>query len=114
MMDAKDDPNTFSPLARAFLWVEDKAKVELLVKAIYVICALLFIADFFYAKHPYFWVEKIPGFYALYGFLMCAALVVCAKAMRKVLMRDEEYYAPRDVESEEYPEDQLERINHDG
>ena len=40
---------------------------------------------------------------------MCAALVVCERAMRIFLKRDEDYYAPKDVESEAYPEDQLSR-----
>ena len=44
---------------------------------------------------------------------MCAALVICAKAMRLVLKRPEDYYAPKDVESEAYPEDQLEKVDHD-
>ncbi len=113
MAHHNDDPSKFSPLARAFLWTDDPKKVKRLVNTIYVLCAVLFFADFFYAKHPYFAMERVPGFYALYGFIMCAALVVCAKVMRLILMRPENYYAPHDVESEDYPEDQLERINHD-
>ena len=37
-------------------------------------------------------IEKIPGFYAFYGFIGCVVLVLLATAMRKVLMRDEDYY----------------------
>jgi len=36
--------------------------------------------------------EALPGFYALFGFVACVVLVLIAKEMRKVLMRDEDYY----------------------
>ena len=35
--------------------------------------------------------------------------VTCAKGMRVFLKRDEDYYAPMDVESEDHPEHDLER-----
>jgi hypothetical protein len=36
--------------------------------------------------------EGFPGFYAIYGFAGCVFLVLVAKQMRKVVMRDEDYY----------------------
>jgi hypothetical protein len=36
--------------------------------------------------------EKIPAFYAIYGFVACVVLVVIAKRMRKVVIRKENYY----------------------
>ena len=108
-----DNSETYPRLGRMFLWVDKKKNVDRFVYGLYATCAALFAADFFYHKHTVFGIEKIPGFYALYGFIMCAALVISAKALRKFLMRSEDYYAPRDTQSEDYPEDQLERINHD-
>jgi hypothetical protein len=32
------------------------------------------------------------GFYAIYGFVACVILVLVAKEMRKLVMRDEDYY----------------------
>jgi hypothetical protein len=32
------------------------------------------------------------GFYALYGFVACVLLVLLAAEMRKLVMRDEDYY----------------------
>jgi len=32
------------------------------------------------------------GFYALYGFVACVLLVLLAKEMRKLVMRNEDYY----------------------
>ena len=36
--------------------------------------------------------EGLPGFYAAYGFVACVLLVLVAKKLRGVLMRDEDYY----------------------
>jgi len=114
MSTDKEDTSTFPALGRALLWVDNKRNVERIVYGLYIICALLFAADFVYQKKVYLPVEKIPGFYAFYGFFMCAALVICAKAMRVILKRPEDYYAPDDVETEDYPEEQLDRIDHNG
>ncbi|MEP3333742.1 hypothetical protein [Sedimentitalea sp.] len=114
-MDNKtpEDPKKFPALGRALLWVEKPGGVEKIVYALYAVCAALFAADFLYHKHTYLAIESFPGFYALYGFFMCAALVVCAKVMRVFLGRSEDYYAPKDVESEPFPEDQLEKVDYD-
>ena len=42
--------------------------------------------------HHGFDFEHWPGFYSLYGFVACVALVIAAKELRKLLMRDETYY----------------------
>lgn len=110
----KEDTSRFPILGRMFLWTDNPKAVNRLVYTIYTVCAALFLADFFYHKHVYFPIENVPGFYALYGFIMCALLVICAKGLRYFLKRDEDYYAPYDVESEAYPEDQLGKVNHDG
>ena len=56
------------------------------------LCAGLFLADFLYAKHPHFEVERWPGFYGLYGFAAYVGLVLAAKRLRRWLRRDEDYY----------------------
>ena len=53
----------------------------------------------FKQKHPSFEEGLFPiegyfGFYSLYGFCACVVLVLVAKEMRKVLMRDEDHYEP--------------------
>ena len=35
---------------------------------------------------------KIPGFFGIYGLVACVALVESAKILRKIVMRDENYY----------------------
>lgn len=66
--------------------------VERLLKGFYAICILLVIADFVVHRHISLSWEKIPAFYALYGFVACVVLVVIANGMRKVIMRKEDYY----------------------
>lgn len=105
----KDNPATYPALGRALLFLDNRRNVDLIVYGLFVLCAGLFLADFFYHKHTYMAVEEFPGFYALYGFFMCAGLVICARGMRIFLKRPEDYYAPKDVESEPYPEEGLGR-----
>ena len=103
----KDDPEKLPLLGRKLLWLDNMKNVERIVYGLYFTCFGLFIADFFYKKKTYMDIEDVPGFYAIYGFAMCALLVICARGMRLFLMRDETYYAPKDVESEEHPEADL-------
>ena len=71
----------------------DKPKnVKHVLRGFYVICIILVIADFVVHRHISLSWEKIPAFYAIYGFVACVVLVIIAKAMRKVVMRKEDYY----------------------
>lgn len=87
--DQTPDENTFFDKPR---------NVDIILKVFYVICALLVIFDFVVHRHIYVSFEEIPAFYAIYGFVACVVLVVLAKLMRKVLMRDETYYDPEESE----------------
>lgn len=79
-------------------WLDEPKNVDKIVYTLYAVCGLLFAVDFLdlagilYHKHPYFDFEKLPGFYGLYGFFGSVGLVLVAKQMRRVLMRDEDYY----------------------
>ena len=50
------------------------------------------LADFVVHRHIDIGWEKLPAFYALYGFVACVMLVLLAKKLRKVVMRKEDYY----------------------
>ncbi len=62
------------------------------LRVFYFICALLVVADFVIHRHVYTDIEKVPTFYAVYGLVSCVALVVLAKVIRKIVIRDEDYY----------------------
>lgn len=71
---------------------DKKENIAKIIKVFYVICALLVVVDFIVHRHIYHDWENIPAFYAIYGFVGCVVLVLVAKLMRKVLMKEEDYY----------------------
>jgi hypothetical protein len=56
------------------------------------ICALLAAADLLYRKHVHYPFESWFAFYGAYGFICCFFLVMAARGLRKLVMRDEDYY----------------------
>lgn len=76
--------------------------VRLVMRVFYVACAIVVVLDIVnliqhlmgahelrHAEHS---LEVVPEFYVLYGFVGVTLLVLVSKAMRKILMRDEDYY----------------------
>ena len=55
---------------------DDPKNVSRLLNGFYVVCVILFVLDFILHRHTYLDWEKIPGFYALYGFGACVLLVL--------------------------------------
>jgi hypothetical protein len=71
---------------------DDPRNVKRAIHALYAVCVISLLADFFverHVDHPWEW---LFGFYSLYGFVACVLLVLIAKELRKVLMRREDYY----------------------
>ena len=66
--------------------------VQRLLVLFYICCGLLVLADFIVHRHSAHPWDKLPSFYALYGFVGCVALVVAAKVLRRWVMRGEDYY----------------------
>ena len=75
-------------------WLDRKGSVDKVYWSVIGVCALLFLADAFYEKHPVFEMEYVFGFYGLFGFVACVGLVLAAKELRKLLKRGEDYYGP--------------------
>lgn len=77
---------------------DDPRNVRRVIYALYTVCGLLLAIDLldlfglFYHKHVHFEFEHWFGFYGFFGFFLSCALVLVAKAMRKPLKRDEDYY----------------------
>jgi len=78
-------------------WLDDPKNIDKIWYGLIAVCVALFFADFFVEKHPYFGIENLPNFYGFYGFAACFFLVLAAVQLRKVLMRDEDYYERRDA-----------------
>jgi len=74
-----------------------RARMRLVVKVCLVVLALLVILDALPAvvdkSHAHTEVEKWPGFWAVFGLVGCAFLIVASKAFGKLgIMREEDYY----------------------
>ena len=87
------------PNEKEHIW-DKPENVARLLNLFYLVCVLLVLLDFAgrvfpglvparEVHHPW---EGFLGFHAFYGFVACWTLVVVAKAMRRVLMRREDYY----------------------
>ncbi len=71
---------------------DKKQNVQRLLFCFYCFLAILFAIDFFIHKHAEFPWEEAPGFFAVYGFVSCVALIFIAKILRKIVKRKEDYY----------------------
>lgn len=77
-------------LTRAFDWCYQRP--TLLFRLLLVLCGGLLLADFMYTKHGHFAFENAIGFFAGYGFFAYCFIVLSAKALRKLIKRNETYY----------------------
>ncbi len=109
----KENPEDFPFLGRMFMWVEKPGSVKILTNSLIAFCVIAVLANFTFSKKGHFGVESVPGFYALYGFVAFTFIIFVAKALRTVIMRDESYYGEKAIDTEEYPPEELEKINHD-
>tara|TARA_B100001559_G_scaffold295827_1_gene278519 strand:+ start:640 stop:915 length:276 start_codon:yes stop_codon:yes gene_type:complete len=74
-------------------WLDNKKNVDKIWYSLVGICVISVLADFFYHKHVSHPVEDlIVGMHGWYSFIVCVFLVLCAKLLRKILMRSEDYY----------------------
>ena len=80
------------PPGEAPRWLDDKKNIDKIWYALCAVCALLVAADFLYHKHAHFPVEEFPGFHAAFGFAFFTLVVLSGAPLRRLLMRDEDYY----------------------
>jgi hypothetical protein len=73
-------------------WLDLPSNVNRLVYWFYGLCGLALVIDPWVTKHGPYSIEHWWGFYGLFGFVACVALVLIAKELRKILMRSEDYY----------------------
>ena len=82
-------------------WLDDPANIKRMIRGFLILCGLLLLAGLFLqfgGNHGEDGHERIFSsegwfiFYPLYGFLAYVALVFISKGLRKILMREEDYY----------------------
>ncbi|MDE0766114.1 MAG: hypothetical protein OSB15_08560 [Amylibacter sp.] len=108
-----ETPNTYPVLGRWMNWVDRPGNDRRIFQILIVICIASFSLEWTYEKHAYFDIESYKGFYAYYGFVMFAGLIFVATILRKLIKVRENFYGKKSIDTEDYPEDQIQRINHD-
>lgn len=78
-------------------WLDQPANINLLIKILIASCVIVVGADFFYHKHGHFGFQEWFAFDAVFGFAAYVGLVNAAKLLRKIIMRDENYYGDSDA-----------------
>jgi hypothetical protein len=73
-------------------WADKEANRQRIRWAIYAACVVLVIADFIVHRHISTPAERVPAFYALYGFAALVGVVMAAKGLRLLVRRHERYY----------------------
>ncbi|WP_420635921.1 hypothetical protein [Candidatus Palauibacter sp.] len=83
-------------------YFDDPKRWKRLIAILFIVCAVVVALDvasliqkelgWHEWRHQERDWEGWPGFYAFYGFLAYTAIVYTAKALRKGVMRDEDYY----------------------
>ena len=81
-----DDPRNVQRVLRVFYAF---CVIVVLLDPLGILLHALGLAELRHAERSW---EAFPGFYAAYGFIACVLLVLVAKRLRGVLMRDEDYY----------------------
>jgi hypothetical protein len=79
---------------------DNPRNTRLVIRGLVAACVILAGLDLVlhrHGEHPW---EGVIGFYALYGFVACVILVLLAKEMRKLVMRDEDYYERRGADDD--------------
>lgn len=81
-------------MKKEFNFFDKSENIKVLKILFYLGLALTVVVDFFIRReYVHFSWEIIPGFYALFGFIACLAIIVIAKTLgHKWLMKREDYY----------------------
>ncbi len=69
-----------------------RARSATMIKLFYCLLSALVIIDVFVEKHPHISLEKIPGFWAVFGFLACSVLIIVARWFGRTGIETEENY----------------------
>ncbi len=81
--------------AKQIHWLYRPENKRKLWALLYVILSLALLPEFFVQHHPHFpnvGLDTVWGFFAWYGFLTCAAMVIVAKLLGWLLKRPDNYY----------------------
>ena len=86
-----------------FIFFEKASRLRALLVSILILCFCLFMTDFFVKRYFYFEIESTYNFYSIYGFIMFSIIIFGSRLLRLLLGRQENFYAKKAVDSEDYP-----------
>jgi hypothetical protein len=69
-------------------------RLPTVIKICYFVLASLVLIDIFVDKHhAHTWIEHIPGFWSVFGFVACVAIIIISKWFgHQGIMTREDYY----------------------
>lgn len=73
-------------------WLDKPGNVRKLYRGLWGLGIALLLLDVVVHRHAEAAIDGLLGFYGLYGFIACVALVLAAKLLRRAVMRPEDYY----------------------
>ena len=73
-------------------FLDRQENVDRLLWGFTILGVITLLVDFFFHRHTYHSWEHLWGFYGIFGALSIVVLVQLAKVLRKLVMRDEDYY----------------------
>ena len=73
-------------------WLDRPKNVRRIYLGLWLFGVAWVVPDLFLRRHEDVEFAAWLGFYALFGFVACVALVLTAKALRRILMRPDDYY----------------------
>ena len=73
-------------------WLDRPENVTKIYRGLIAICALLIVAGFFVGGHGELAILHFPAFYGIFGFIAFVFIVFAGIGLRKLVMRDEDYY----------------------
>ena len=79
-------------------WLTRPSTIRLLWIVFIAVLALTVAAGISFTEEPHFEIERLFAFNAIYGFLVCAAMILGAKALGLLLKRRDTYYEERVVD----------------
>ena len=86
-----------------FIFFEKASRLRALLVSFLILCFGLFTTDFFVKRYFYFEIESTYNFYSIYGFIMFSIIIFGSRLLRLLLGRQENFYAKKAVDSEDYP-----------
>ena len=113
MKKIKDSSADYPKLGKLISWVDKPGSNQKIFYILILLCIASFGLEWTYEKHAYFEIESYKGFYAFYGFIVFSVLIFIATLLRKIVKVRENFYLEKSIDSESYPDDQIQRIDHD-